>query len=60
MHYTAIKCIRKELDKVVIADGNNNAEVWGRSLHPPEANGGSGAEPLTLRRFLHFSPNTHF
>jgi len=25
--------------------------VWGRRSQPPEANGGSGAEPPTLRRF---------
>jgi len=29
----------------------NNKGVWGQSPQPPEANGSSGAEPLTLRRF---------
>jgi len=47
---------REELDKVVIVDGSNNAVVLGRSLQPPEANGGLGADPPTLRRFLQFFP----
>jgi len=33
-------------------DGNNNSGVWERSSQPPEANGGLGAEPPTLRQFF--------
>jgi len=55
---------RNELDKVVIVGGSNNSGVWGRSPQPLDANGGSGADPLTLRRFLEFffffRKNTHF
>jgi len=40
---------------VVIAGGSNNAGV-GASPQLPEANGGSEAEPPTLRRFLQFFP----
>jgi len=39
-------------DKVAIVGGSNNAGVWGRSPQPPEANRGSGTEPLTLKRFF--------
>jgi len=45
---------KNKLDKLVIACGSNNAGAWGRSPQPPEANGGSRAEPPMLRRFLHF------
>jgi len=40
---------RKEFDKAVIVSRSYNAGVWEQSLQPLEANGGSGAEPRTLR-----------
>jgi len=49
-----ILTLENELDKVVIVGRSNNAGVWGRNPQPPEANGGSGAEPSMLRRFLQF------
>jgi len=41
---------------------SNDAEVWGRSSQPPDANGGSGPESLMLRQFFTvFSKKyTHF
>jgi len=53
--------LEMNFDKVVIVVGRiYNAGVWGRNPQPSEANGGSGAEPPTLRRFTIFSKNTPF
>jgi len=41
-------------DQAILVGGNNNTGVWGQSPQLPEANGGSGAEPPTLRRFYSF------
>jgi len=41
----SVLCVRMEPYKVVIAGGSNNAGVWVLSPQPPEANGGSGADP---------------
>jgi len=38
----------------VTGDGSNNSGVWEQSPQPQEANGGLGAEPLTLQRFSSF------
>jgi len=38
--------------KATAVGKSNNARVWGRSPQPPEANGGSGADPSTLQRIL--------
>jgi len=46
--------LETNIDKVVIVSGSYNVGVWGRSLQPPEANWGSGAELPSLRRFLLF------
>jgi len=40
--------------KATAVGKSNNAEVWGRNTEPLEANGGSGAEPPTLRRYSFF------
>jgi len=44
----------RAFDKFISVSGSNNAGVWGRRPQPPEANGGSGAEPRALQRF--YSP----
>jgi len=44
--------LEMNFDKVVIVGESNNAGVWGRSPQQPEANGGSEADPPTLRRFF--------
>jgi len=45
---------RNEVDKVLMVGGSNNAGHWRRSSQPPEANGGSGAEPPTQRQCFTF------
>jgi len=45
--------------KATAVGESNNAGVWGSE--PPDANGGSWAEPPTLRRFYsYFFKITHF
>jgi len=48
----AFGAISNEVDKVAIISESNTAGIWGQNRQSPEANGGSGADPPTLRRYF--------